>query len=66
MVDDDDPRALGPVPQLGVEPPVVLAPDLALVEVGFGGVDRHDLGTTLGDATVVDRVAGPKKSSKCR
>ena len=44
VVDDDDPRPLGPPAQLGVDPPVMLAPDLALVEVGLGGVDSDDLG----------------------
>ena len=45
MVDHNDPGPLRPTTELGVEPAVVLAPDLALVDVdvGLGGVDRHDL-----------------------
>jgi hypothetical protein len=49
MVNDHDPGPLRPPTGLGVEPAVVLAPDLTLVEVRFGGVDRDHLRTTLAD-----------------
>jgi hypothetical protein len=61
VVDDDDPRPLGPVAQRGVDPAVVLAPDLALVEVGLGGVDGDDLGEALGGGDGRDRVAGAEE-----
>ena len=61
VVDDDDPRPLGPAAQLGVDPAVVLAPDLALVEVGLGRVDGDDLGEALGDGDGRDRVAGAEE-----
>ena len=50
-----------PPAQLGVDPAVVLAPDLALVEVGLGRVDRDDLGAALGDGDRRDRVAGAEE-----
>ena len=60
MVDHDDPGPLRPTTELGVEPAVVLAPDLALVDVGLGGVDRHDL--RAAPATYRrDRVARPEE-----
>ena len=66
MVDHDDPGPLRPTTELGVEPAVVLARDLALVDVGLGGVDRHDLRAAPATSTVVTESRDPKKSSKCR
>ena len=49
MVDDEYPRPPVPAAELGVEPGVMLAADLSLVEVGLGGVQSDDLRLALGD-----------------
>ena len=68
MVDHHDPGPLRPTTELGVEPAVVLAPDLALAlaDVGLGGVDRHDPRAAPATSSVVTESRDPKKSSKCR
>src|SRR5918997_5350296 len=48
VVDDDYLRPPVPAPELRVDPGVVLATDLPLVEVGLGRVDRHDLRLAVG------------------
>src|SRR5918997_260264 len=47
MVDDDYLRSPLPAPEFGVDPRVVLPPDVPLVEVGLGRVERHDLGLAI-------------------
>src|SRR5215208_2030235 len=49
VVDHQYSRPGVPAAELGVEPAVVLAPDLPLVEVRLGRVERDDLGLSLGD-----------------
>jgi hypothetical protein len=47
VVDDDYLRAPVPAPELRVDPGVVLAADLPLVEIWLGRVQRHDLGLAV-------------------
>src|SRR5215218_8678262 len=49
VVDHEYPRPTIPAPELGVEPAVVLAPDLSLVEIRLGRVERDDFCFSLGD-----------------
>src|SRR5215210_5950179 len=49
VVDHEYPRTAVPAAELRVEPAVVLAPDLSLVEVGLGRVERHHLGDAFRD-----------------
>src|ERR671911_1678343 len=49
VVDHEYPRPAVPSPELGIEPAVMLAPDLSLVEIRLGRVQHDDLGLSLGD-----------------
>src|SRR5919107_847970 len=49
VVDHEYPWPAVPAAELGVEPTVVLAPDLSLVEIRLRRVERDDLGLSLGD-----------------
>src|SRR5215217_7606389 len=49
VVDHEYPRPTVPAAELGVEPAVVRAPDLPLVEVRLRRVERDDLRLSLGD-----------------
>src|ERR671911_2013775 len=49
VVDHEYPRPTVPAAELGVEPAIVLAPNLSLVEIRLGRVERDYLGLSLGD-----------------
>src|SRR6185436_8880012 len=48
VMDDDDPGSVGPATERRVEPAVMLAPDLAFIDVGLGRVDGDHPGMTVG------------------
>jgi hypothetical protein len=61
VVDDEDPRASIPASELGVDPAIVLAPNLPLVEVGLRRVEGDQLGLALWHRDRLGALAGAEE-----
>src|SRR5215212_1643451 len=61
VVDHKYPRSPVPTAKLGVEPAVMLPPNLAFVQIRLGRVERHDLRLALGYRNRGSTLAHPEE-----